>query len=143
MVHALHEAHRVLKANGILVDLRPAAVHRRVGIVRQGRLEHIGNMRERFEDDHAADRAVRQVLEEGLFKTESRSKFSCRRVMDSLNDFRQWVDEFVTSSDMPSHDWLVQKVERALSRKRTEWRIEVRGPLRIRVLRRLDLAGES
>ncbi len=143
MVHALHEAHRVLNSNGILVDLRPAAVHRRVGIVRQGRFEHIGNMRERFDDDRAADRAIRQVLEEGLFKTEWRSKFRCRRLMDTPNDLRQWVDEFVTSSDLPSHDWLIERVERALSRKRTEWKIEVRGPLQVRVLRKLDFAGES
>jgi hypothetical protein len=138
MVHALREAHRVLTANGILVDLRPAAVHRRVGIVRQGRFQHLGIMQERFDDDRAADRAIRQVLEEGLFKVEWRSQFDCRRVMDTLNDLRQWFEEFVASSDLPSHDWLVQRVERALSQKRAAWKIEVKGPLQVRVLRKLD-----
>jgi len=95
-------------------------------------------MRERFDDDRAADRAIRQVLEEGLFKEEWKSQFNCRRVMDTLKDLRYWVDEFVASSDLSPHDWLVRRVERALNQKRAAWKIEVRGPLQVRVLRKLD-----
>ena len=32
MVHALTEAHRVLKPSGLLIDMRPAAKHRRAGL---------------------------------------------------------------------------------------------------------------
>jgi len=69
MVRALREVHRVLRPNGVLLDLRPAAQHRRAGLGEGQRWHPIGAMREKFDDDHAADRAVRQVIREGLFRT--------------------------------------------------------------------------
>ena len=32
MVHALREAHRVITPNGVVVEMRPAAIHRRVAV---------------------------------------------------------------------------------------------------------------
>src|SRR5574341_937485 len=96
MVHALREAHRVLKPNSLLIDLRPAAIHRQVGIVRAGCYQLLGTMREKLGDDRAANRAVAQVVRAGLFKAEWRAQFECRRVMDSLGDLRTFIDEFYT-----------------------------------------------
>src|SRR3989338_6318446 len=121
MVHALHEAHRVLKPNGILLDLRPAPVNRRIGISRAGRFIPLAAMREVFADDRAADRAVAHVINEGLFVVEARTHFDCQRVMDTLDDFRSWVDEF----DQP-HEWLVPIVISALQTRRMPWKIVAR-----------------
>ena len=66
MVHALREAHRVIKPNGILIDLRPALVHRRVGIERAGRFRQLGRMYESLDDDREANRSVAYVLRAGL-----------------------------------------------------------------------------
>src|SRR5262245_36498274 len=112
MVHALLEAHRVLKPNGILIDLRPAAVHRRVGIVDSDGYRLSWMMRETFEDDLAADRAVAKVTSQGRFKARSRTRFPCYRVMDTMDDFRTWLDDFIEKGKFPSHDWLVQRLER-------------------------------
>lgn len=141
MVHALREAHRVLNPNGILIDLRPAAVHRRVGIAHHSRYQQLGTMREPLDDDRAANRAIAHVLRAGLFQAEWRTQFDCRRVMDSLDDFRIFLDEFVTLSDLPlpPHDWLIQRVQRALNAARGQKKIVVRGPLVMRVLRKLDV----
>jgi hypothetical protein len=57
MVHALYEAQRVLHPNGIILDLRPAPVHRRVGIQSEAGYREVGVMRENLEDDYAANRA--------------------------------------------------------------------------------------
>ena len=142
MVHALREAHRVLKPNGLLVDLRPAAIHRRVGIVRAGRYQPVGTMRENLDDNRAANRAVAQVVRAGLFKTEWRTQFECRRVMDSLGDLRTFFDEFYTlGADLPPHDWLVQRVLRALDATRGKKQIVVQGPLVLKVLMKLDSSG--
>jgi len=138
MVHALHEAHRVLKPDGILVDLRPAAVHRRVGVVCKGSYRELGSMREKFDDDLAANRAVAQILQEGLFKTEWHTQFDCRRVMDTLDEFRTWIDEFVQLSSLLSHDWLIEEVEHALEQAYGKTEIIVRGPLVMRVLRKME-----
>ena len=136
MVHALHEAHRVLKPDGILVDLRPAAVHRRVGVVCKGSYRELGSMREKFDDDLAANRAVAQILQEGLFKTEWHTQFDCRRVMDTLDEFRTWIDEFVQLGKLP--DWLTEEVERALNVSRGKTKIVASGPLVMRVLRKKE-----
>ncbi|MEX0765818.1 MAG: hypothetical protein WD140_03345, partial [bacterium] len=74
----------MLKPNGILIDLRPGLVHRRVGIERAGRFRQLGRMYESLDDDRAANRSVASVLRAGLFRAEWHTRFDCRRVMDSL-----------------------------------------------------------
>jgi SAM-dependent methyltransferase len=78
MVHALRQAHRVLKPGGLLIDLLPAPAHRRVGIVSGGHYRRLGTTRETLDLDRAAERAVRRV---GLFRLETGVRFDCRRVM--------------------------------------------------------------
>jgi hypothetical protein len=138
MVHALHEAQRVLRPEGLLVDLRPAAVHRRVGITQADGYRPVGVMRETFDSDRAADRAVTQVESEGRLKAEGRTVFACNRIMDSLDEFQQWLVDFVTLGKLPSHDWLVRRVERALDVAGGKASIVVSGPLVLRVLRKQE-----
>src|SRR5512136_213775 len=138
MVHALHEAGRVLKPDGTLIDLRPIHFHRRVGITKADHYEPIGVMREIFDDDLAADRAVAQVLREGAFKTEKRLKFNCNRVMDSYKEFEDWLTEFTKLGNLQSHDWLLAKVKRATAETQSMGlpnKIVVSGPLKLNLLR--------
>ena len=111
MVHALLEVHRVLKPNGLLIDLRPAAKHRRVGFGMGKYWQPVGVMREAFDDDWAANRAVREALRLRLFQRETQSEFDIDRVMDSIGEFRAWLDEFVQQGNLPSHEWLVQRLQ--------------------------------
>src|SRR4030095_9300804 len=95
MVHALQEAHRVLKPSGSLIDLRPAPKHRRVGLeTADGGWQLVGVMREKFDDDRAANRAVAQVVRKGLFRRTTSVEFDLARVMDTPDDFREWLDGF-------------------------------------------------
>ena len=138
MVHALHEAQRVLRPEGLLIDLRPAAVHRQVGITQADSYRPLGVMRETFDADRAADRAVTQVESEGRLKAEGRTVFPCNRIMDSLDEFREWLADFVKLGKLPSHEWLVRRVERALDVAGGKARIVVSGPLVLRVLRKRE-----
>jgi hypothetical protein len=138
MVHALHEARRVLQPNGILFDLRPAPVHRRVGIQSDAGYHEVGAMREDLKDDYMANRAVKQVLREGLFKSEKFTEFNCNRVMDSLKDFRTWLLDFVDRGN-PSQNSLLECVERTCAAIRGKKRIIISAPLMLRRLR--NLAG--
>jgi hypothetical protein len=139
MVHALHEAQRVLQPNGILFDLRPAPVHRRVGIQSAAGVQEVGAMREDLTDDYVANRAVKQVLREGLFKSEKFTQFNCNRVMDSLKEFQTWLLEFTTLGREYSsaHDWLSERVERGFHAISGKKKIIVHSPLMLRRLRRL------
>src|SRR5262245_63100528 len=140
MVHALREAHRVLKRDGVALDLRPAAVHRRVGITTGGRTRLIGVMRESFDDERAADRAVARTVRDGLFRVERRTSFPCRRVMDTLDEFDTWLDETVERHGDRPHEWLVRRLAQGLESARGargRARIVVDGPLDLAVLRKL------
>ena len=137
MVHALHEAHRVLKPNGILIDLRPAAAHRRVGLSQGDTYLALGVMREKLDDDRAADKAVEHVMREKFFRAEGRTRFACSRVMDSLVEFQKWLDYSIKLRKLPPHDWLVRKVELARHLAGGKTRIVVSGPLTLGVLKKL------
>jgi hypothetical protein len=136
MVHALKETRRVLKPGGILIDLRPALKHRRAGLGGGASVKWVGVMHEDFDDDRAANRAVAQVLREGLFHRESKTQFDLDRVMDSLDDFRAWLDDFGSLKILPSHEWLYRRLERAQEKAGTPAQITVRGPLTLGVLRK-------
>ena len=134
MVHALREAHRVLKLNGLLFDLRPGLKHRRVGLSRAGRWHQVGTMRENFSDDRAANAAVELILCEGLFEREKQMQLDLNRYLDTLKDLRAWLEEY---SKLGRHDWLVKRVQRALLKESGETKIVVRGPLELSVMRKV------
>jgi hypothetical protein len=134
MVHALREAHRVLKPNGLLFDLRPGLKHRRVGLSRAGRWHLIGTMRENFSDDRAANAAVALILREGLFRREKQMQLDLKRYLGTLKDLRTWLDEYYK---LGRHDWLVKRVQHALHKESGETKIVVRGPLEISVMRKV------
>ena len=134
MVHALLEAHRVLKPGGLLVDLRPVAMHRRVGIIEGGEYKLLWRMREGFDDDHAADRAVDEVIKRGLFKQTGRTRFPCFRTMDRIGEFREWLVDFVERNGHEPHDWLDRRLEKKLAALPPKTKIVVSAPLVLRVL---------
>jgi hypothetical protein len=134
MVHALREAHRVLKPEGILLDLRPAARHRRVGLGEGRNWKLIGVMHESLADDHAANRAVAEVVQAGLLRRAARFETDLDRVMDSLADFRAWLDEFSVLGRLPVPDRLLERLEIKFEANKSRKKIVVRGPLSLGIL---------
>jgi len=136
MVHALREAHRVLKPDGLLLDLRPGAVHRRVGMEVDSQYKQLAIMHESLKDDYAANRAVAEIIGEGLFKTISRIQVNCNRSM-ALTDFSSWLADFATDRDA-RQERLIRMVEHAFEEvngKRKK--IVVKGPLILKVLKKI------
>ena len=149
MVHALREAWRVLRPGGLALDLRPANVHRRVTVVRGGAVEPIGPMRELFTDGRAADRAVAEMTRrqggaagrDGDLRPPlqlvSRERMTLDRVMDGVDDLRDWLDEFKSrNDDLPPHDWLIERVAGKVGERPRKGSVVVSGPLDLRVLRK-------
>ena len=136
MVHALREAHRVLKKDGLLLDLRPGPVHRRIGMEVDGEYRQLAIMRESLADDYAANRAVAEVIREDWFKPVSRTQVNCNRIM-ALKDFEDWLADF-PSERGGQQGQLVQTVTRAYEAKGKGKRIVVKGPLVLKVLRKVE-----
>lgn len=141
MVHALEEAWRVLKPDGPLIDLRPAMVHRTVGVAGAEGFRRVGVMHEDWTDDVAANRAVAGVVRRGLFRRARRERFDCARVMDTLERFRDWIAYPVSLGKLPPHDRLVERVEAVLEQMRGRTSIVVNGPLDLQVLIKRDSTG--
>jgi hypothetical protein len=138
MVHALKEAHKVLKPAGVLIDLRPELQNRRAGLGEGPDIEWVGQTSEDLEDDLAANRAVARVLREGLFRRESRVAFDLDRVMDTLDDFSDWLDNSASLRRKAVNTELYQQLEQAALRRAGPRRITVRGPLMLAVLRKTN-----
>jgi hypothetical protein len=132
MVHALEQAWRVIKPGGLLLDLRPAPVHRRVGIELNGTFQQVAVMREKLDDDYAANAAVREVLERRLFKRLSHRRFDCIRGMP-LKDFKPWLGD-VTIHVQANADSLVEAVDTAYHSLPGRKRVAARGPLLLNIL---------
>jgi hypothetical protein len=72
MVDALQEAHRILVERGVFVDARPdsrVSARVRAGSARGRVVGTIGTQRPTKTDDTMSDRAIRDVLRRGLFRS--------------------------------------------------------------------------
>ena len=136
MVHALREAHRVVARNGAVIEMRPAAIHRRVAVERGKTRRHVGVMRENFKRERQADRAVARALRAGWFREGPVRDFPCTRIMDTLTDYCTWLGEFYAVTDSPPHEWLVARIERALEVSPARSRIIITAPVTVWVLKK-------
>ena len=136
MVDALVEIHRVLAPGGTLVDARPdsrvpAYAERRkprgfqrFGVVKTSRLE--------MANDHASDRAIARVVQEGLFRRRRRGRFWHLVPFGSLPELRAYLRghlRFVHRAD-----WVV---DRATRKRYSSDQFVIRRPVRYELLQAL------
>jgi hypothetical protein len=141
MVYALRQARRVLKDDGYLLDLRPAPAKRHVFIEINDSYEEVAIMNDRLDDHYAADRAVREMVNAGLLKLRSRTRFECTRRMDRFDEFQAWLEEPARLRKVRSPEQLLHTVKEAWRSRREPFksqkvnpRIVVLGPIELRVL---------
>lgn len=97
MVDALHQAHRVLRPGGLLIDARPDS--HKLALVEhldRGRRRPVGTVntsRETLGDDRTSDRAVARVKREGLFRSRGARGFMHRIAFASLPALQLYLDD--------------------------------------------------
>jgi hypothetical protein len=130
MVHALREVESVLRPQGVLIDLRPAPIQRRISLVRSGRHASLGTTCDNLADDFAADRAVAAVIRGGVFEPVRTSRFVCRRVYDSVEELSEWF------TDSGPHQRLLRRLRRRAATSPPGAKVVLSVPMVIRVLRK-------
>jgi hypothetical protein len=143
MVDALTEAHRVLRANGILADLRPDRDPggRRVKWldtyrVRSARWEPAGSLREGagyYGDYIASDRAVERVIRQQLFTLEHSIGMRLHTYVRDLPTLDRCLAEEWTGITVPAS---TRERLRALSGRAHEGWLVVADPFRLNILRK-------
>ena len=145
MVHALTQIHRAIRPGGIVADLRPDrfAVPRqprpqlpRICWASDGRERLQGTLDKAPENllkHRAAERAVRQVLQRGLYRLEGTETFQFRYHFQTLGVFESrlrtvWKDSFLRPS-------LYRRLQALQQRSRTG-QIVVIEPVRLTILRK-------
>jgi hypothetical protein len=106
MVHALEESWRVLRPNGVMIDVRPVSSYPPVEIVSGTESQlagHIDDTKDRA-DDIATDEALDQVLQRGLFEQQKAEQFSFSLYWNSVDDMQTYAkDRWSKDEQIPSH----------------------------------------
>ena len=101
MVDALEEARRILVDPGVLVDARPdsrVAARVRSGSERGRVIGTIGTQRDTKTDDQLSDRAVREVLRRGLFRSRRRGRMWHAIPFEDRSELQDYLDEHLRFS---------------------------------------------
>ena len=97
MVDALHEAHRVLREGGLLIDARPESrIPTQVEHLERGRRRPVGTIattRPTLGDDRTSDRAIARVKREGLFRSRRTGGFMHRVAFSGLAELQAYLED--------------------------------------------------
>ena len=113
MVDALTEARRILVDGGVLVDARPdsrVAARVRSGSTRGRVIGTIGTQRYTKTDDQLSDRAVREVLRRGLFRSRRRGRLWHAIPFEDRSELQDYLSDHLRFSRRVS--WRVPAAKR-------------------------------
>lgn len=95
MVHALEEIHRVLVPRGVLIDLRPLEDRWPVEVASGSSFTEVGRLiddPEYLADDEAANRAMQEVEQRGLYAREAEQNFPYVYSWDRPSEMKEFME---------------------------------------------------
>jgi len=97
MVHALEEIHRLLKPDGVLIDIHPVSEPWPIEIHQGGTVDLVGllSVRQWFFEFEQADIALAEVTQRGLFAVERNAVFDLPTHYDSAAEMGTALKESV------------------------------------------------
>src|SRR2546421_9280715 len=113
MVDALQEAQRILVERGVFVDARPDSrvpARVRAGTARGRVIGTIGTQRPTKTDDQLSDRAVREVLRRGLFRSRRRGRLWHAIPFEDRSELQDYLSDHLRFSRRVS--WRVPAAKR-------------------------------
>lgn len=132
MVHALHEAWRVLVPQGILIDLRPYCVDVPLEILSKEGIESAGlvDMSPDIVDDQAADAAISAVVGEGIFNELMSDYFDFAYYWNSVEEMmvdwdEKWKDNTILPEEVVQQASILYQKHDARARLRVRIRMKL------------------
>ncbi len=132
MVHALHEAWRVLLPQGILVDLRPLCADAPLEIVFTGGCALAGqvDMSPGIAQEVAADQAIQSVAGEGIFSKLQLEFFDFAYYWDNVVDMLADMDEY-WKGDVILTASAIRKAHALFKKYQPQARVRLRVPMKL------------
>ncbi len=126
MVHALKEIWRVLSPAGTLIDLRPFVASYPVEVVTGDDVQTAGTVDDskKLADDAAADSALKQLLQAGLFALEYQTTFDFLWYWDASEEMKAYYEDKSPPVFIPDH--VIERTQRLLTEMGSEAKIRVR-----------------
>jgi hypothetical protein len=94
MVHALEETRRLLKIDGVMVNILPVPEGYSIEVHHDGKILFAERKRETLSEDVLrAEAAIKQVLDRGLFVIDQKDEFDFRTYGSSVSEVRAYWEE--------------------------------------------------
>ena len=96
MVHALDEIRRVLKPNGILIDLRPVESNWSVEVISSAGWQAAGRLSDlpaAVADDEAAFKAMRAAESKGWYSKKEEKEFAFFYYWDTPSEMKEFMED--------------------------------------------------
>ena len=112
MVHALEETRRLLKLDGVLVNILPHPEGYFIEVHHDGRILFAERKRETLSEAVLrAETAIKQVLDRGLFVTDQKDEFDFITYGSSVSEVRAYWEEQNAYEEEPKAKDLVAREE--------------------------------
>ena len=128
MVHALDEIRRTLKANGILIDLRPVESNWSVEVSSLAGYQLAGRLNDMpmgLADDEAAFKAMREVESRRWYIKEKEEEFAFFYYWDTPSEMKEFMETEWDSFEKMEDD-VYQKTKSLWSQANADARVRVR-----------------
>jgi hypothetical protein len=110
MVHALEETRRLLKPEGVMVNILPVAEGPFLEVHHEGKVLFSERKRENASENVLrAEAAIEQVLDRGLFVTDQQDAFEFRTYGSSVPEFRAYWEEQSAYEEEPQAEELLAR----------------------------------
>ncbi len=132
MVHALHEAWRVLLPRGILIDLRPLCADAPLEIVFAGGCALAGqvDMRPDIAHEIAADQAIETVVRDGIFKKLQLDLFDFAYYWEAVEDMLADMDEY-WQGEVILRAGVIRRARAFFKKYQPQARVRLRMPMKL------------
>lgn len=137
MVHALQQAHQLLRPNGWLINVHDLPVPHLIELDDTETVHKVGWVldKENFENTRAALNALTQVVADGLFDLADERNFIYNLYADSLKELQEYLAEWWESALLP--DRTIQRLEALMQNSGESARITIALQARMSKLRPL------